>query len=50
VRTVPTRARTAGWLGHARDSFTATFGEEIRNLAPDIFPAALVTSHGYIGL
>jgi len=50
MRAISTRARTAGWLGHARDSFTAAFGEEVRNLALDIFSAALVTSHGYIGL
>ena len=50
VGTIPAAARTAGWLGHARNGFTSTLGEEDRELALGVLTPAKRTRDGYIGL
>ena len=50
VGTIPAAARTAGWLGHARNGFPSTLSEEDRDLALGVPTPAKRTRDGRIGL
>ena len=50
VPAVSAAARTAGWLGHARHSLAAALGEETREFALGMLPAADGARDGFIRL